>query len=333
MPRSAFFCLLACLVFAAVGSAWAEPVPVIFDTDMDTDCDDAGALAVLHALADLGEVEILATVVSSRFRWSVPCTAAINRYHGRPDLPLGAPKGPGPNTGNRGSKYAREISEQFPGKPATNDNAEDAVAVYRRLLAARESADVVIVSVGYVTNLDALLSSEADDISPLTGPELIRRGVKHWVCMGGRYPNHLDPAVYGNFKPDPAAAVRAARDWPTTVYFTGLGNDVHTGSRLPETPKENPVRIIYERYVGAGKTRPSWDPIAVLFAARPTDPAWSVHTGGHNHIFENGTNEWREGEATHHRRIDFAGEGEMKESKAAVKKTLDELMIRPPGKQ
>ena len=67
-------------------------VKIIYDTDMDTDCDDAGALAILHALADRGEAEILATVVSSRYRWSVPCVEAINRYYGRPDLPIGAPK-------------------------------------------------------------------------------------------------------------------------------------------------------------------------------------------------------------------------------------------------
>ena len=29
---------------------------IIFDTDMATDCDDAGALAMLHALQDKGDV-------------------------------------------------------------------------------------------------------------------------------------------------------------------------------------------------------------------------------------------------------------------------------------
>src|SRR5690625_5965183 len=32
-----------------------RPVPVIFDTDMATDCDDAGALAMLHTLLNVGE--------------------------------------------------------------------------------------------------------------------------------------------------------------------------------------------------------------------------------------------------------------------------------------
>ena len=65
---------------------------IFFDTDMETDCDDAGALAVLHSLADRGECEILATVVSVKDPASVATVDAINTYRGRPDpFPLGLP--------------------------------------------------------------------------------------------------------------------------------------------------------------------------------------------------------------------------------------------------
>ncbi len=43
----------------------SEPVRVILDTDMASDCDDAGALAVLNALADCGEAEIVAVVIGA----------------------------------------------------------------------------------------------------------------------------------------------------------------------------------------------------------------------------------------------------------------------------
>lgn len=49
----------------AASIALTEPVRVIFDTDMYTDYDDAGALACLHMLAD-AECEILATVACTR---------------------------------------------------------------------------------------------------------------------------------------------------------------------------------------------------------------------------------------------------------------------------
>ena len=60
-----------------------------------------------------------------------------------------------------------------------------------------------------LTNLRDLLASPADAISPLKGRELVKQKVDRWVCMGGRYPEHLDPGVFGNFKPDPSSAVIA----------------------------------------------------------------------------------------------------------------------------
>ena len=46
-----------------------EAVKIIFDTDIGGDCDDAGALALIHRLCDKGEVELLAvTRKFSRFK-------------------------------------------------------------------------------------------------------------------------------------------------------------------------------------------------------------------------------------------------------------------------
>lgn len=76
-------------------------VKVFFDTDMMTDCDDAGAMAVLHALADLGECEILATVASVGDPKSIATVDAINRYYGRLGPPAATPQTDprGPPTG------------------------------------------------------------------------------------------------------------------------------------------------------------------------------------------------------------------------------------------
>ena len=37
-----------------------SPETIIFDTDIGCDCDDAGALALLHRLCDKGEARLLA---------------------------------------------------------------------------------------------------------------------------------------------------------------------------------------------------------------------------------------------------------------------------------
>jgi hypothetical protein len=92
---------LTTLCLAGTDSLTAEekpaPVKVIFDCDMGNDCDDAGALAILHALADNGEADILACMMW-KMRKDEPKTGpaavidAINTYYGRPDIPIGIGK-------------------------------------------------------------------------------------------------------------------------------------------------------------------------------------------------------------------------------------------------
>jgi len=302
----------------------AGPVRMIFDTDMDTDCDDVGALAMLHALADRGEIDILATTVSSRYSWSAPCVEVINRYHGRPRLPIGVPKGNGAKV-NRGSRYAKELASEFPCTLKTNDDAPSSVEIYRRALAAAPDRSITIATVGYLTNLRDLMESKADQYSPLNGLELIRLKVFRLVCMGGRYPEHLDPAVFGNFKPDPDSAIAVARSWPGPIYFSGMGEKIMTGYSLPQTPADNPARRAYKLYLGEKKSRPSWDQVTVLFAARPTAPFWKLQTTGYNHIFENGTNQWRSEPDKDHILITFDAP-----DRAHLTAIIEELMTTPP---
>lgn len=69
----------------------AEPVKIIFDSDMGPDYDDVGAIAILHALAAKGECEILATVASDGYPYIAPTLEVFNRYFGKPDIPIGVP--------------------------------------------------------------------------------------------------------------------------------------------------------------------------------------------------------------------------------------------------
>jgi hypothetical protein len=302
----------------------SAPVRLIFDTDMDTDVDDAGALAMLHALADNGEVEILAVMVSSLYPWSAPAADVINHYYGRPELPIGSPKGDGA-TLDRTYRYAREIAQEFPHRVRSNDEAQDAARLYRQILAVQPDRSVVILTVGYMTNLRELLRTGPDEHSPLSGRELVARKVKLWVCQGGRYPLHLDPRPFGNFKPHPEAIVEAARDWPTAITFNGTGADVLTGSLLRQTPANNPVRRAYELYLRNTDTRPSWDQLALLYAVRGLGPYFTLQSQGYNHIFEDGTNVWRRApDRPHHRVLEL----EMEPVELAA--LIDQLMIQPP---
>ncbi len=303
MKTTLFFVLSLSLATATFAT---EPaIPVIFDTDIDTDCDDVGAVACLHGMADTGEIEILATTVSSNFAYSAPCLDALHRYYGRPDLPVGTPKRDGASV-DRGSKYAKQIAERFPSRFQTNDDAPSAVSVLRKALAKAEDDSVRLVTVGYLTNIADLLRSPADDVSSLSGRELARRKVSRFVVMGGRYPEHLDPGKFGNFKPDPESAIFVANNWPGAIYFSGKGEKIQTGASRSELAGDHPQRVAYDLYLGDQLTRSSWDQVALLFAVRPDAAYWSVQTEGGNHLYPNGTNRWVEEDAHDHRLVDFA---------------------------
>ena len=90
-----------------------RPVKIIFDTDLGPDYDDVGALAFLHAMADSGKAEILATVSSNKHELVAPSIDVINTYFGRSELPVGCPKTAGVDLGSS-QHWADSIVEKYP---------------------------------------------------------------------------------------------------------------------------------------------------------------------------------------------------------------------------
>jgi hypothetical protein len=60
---------------------------------MGPDYDDVGAIALLHAYADQGHAEVLATVASTKYEGVAAVLNVLNTYFRRPDIPIGVPKG------------------------------------------------------------------------------------------------------------------------------------------------------------------------------------------------------------------------------------------------
>ncbi len=185
-----------------------------------------------------------------------------------------------------------------------------------------------MVSVGQLTNLRNLLKTAPDQYSNLGGVELVRRKVRVWVCMGGRFPEGRE----ANLINDGPAAAYAVEHWPTPIVFSGweIGNEIMTGARLREVPKESPVRRAYELYNGL-KNRQSWDQTAVLFAVRGLDGGlsdyWNLQSNGSLHVNEDGSNAWRESTRRQH---SFLVKKMPPQRIAAV---IEELMLLPPEKK
>ncbi len=301
--------MLAAFVLAPGLLAEAEaqeraPVPVILDTDMESDVDDVGALAMLHALADRGEAEILGVVVSAKNPNATLTADRLNTYFGRPDLPLGQLKGEGVD---RESRYAHHIAEEFPGQLASAEDAPDAVALYREILAGQPDNSVVLVTIGYKTNVRDLLASEPCEHSELDGRELAARKFRIWICMGGHFPSGRE----ANILWDARASVEAIENWPTDIIFNGweIGRYIYTGGGLAELPEDSPVRRSYELFNNLQPHR-SWDQAALLYAVRGLDdgPAadyWELSRPGRIVIDpEDGSNTWEDDpEGTHRHHI------------------------------
>ncbi len=298
-----------------------EATRIIFDTDIESDVDDVGSVALLHALVKQGEAQIVAMGISAGHAKCAPCLDALNTYFGRPDIPIGAVKG---RASSNDSKYAGPIAAEFPHDVASNDAAPDAAHVYRKVLAEQPDQSVVIVSVGFLTNLRNLLATRPDGHSPLDGRALVAQKVRLWVCMGAAFPQGKE----WNIHRDAAASREAIERWPTPIVFSGfeIGKQIMTGARLKSLPASSPVRRAYELYNGLNN-RESWDQTAVLYAVRGPDGTrslWELSPRGRCVIAEDGSNTWQAQIDGPHRYLIA------KAPAAEVAETIENLMLIGP---
>ena len=326
----------------------AEPVRLILDTDLGPDSDDAGAMALMHALASRGEAEILAVMCSTMSPWCPPAADVINTYYRRPDIPIGAVKQDGPagtSEGWPGDSFNGYLAGRFPNDLRHAEYAEHAVDLYRRILSAAPDTSIAIAATGTLSNLADLLQSPPDTIDGRSGIELIAGKVRLLSVMGGRYPSGGE----SNFQSDAAAAKHVVEHWPTDVTFSGfeLGMDVLTGPRLyTETPADNPVRVAYHLWdlKFARRFTPefnpqsgiwphsSFDQTAVLYAVRGLHDYWVAESRGFNVVHEDGSNEWTQSDGSHERTRPAGNHAYLIEKmpRDQVARVIEELMVQPP---
>lgn len=250
---------------------------IIFDTDMGSDCDDVGALALLHVFADQGKAEILSCNYSSgKVRYGAGIIDAINTYFGRPDIPIGADYDTiiGDPKDKMRAEWLLNIFD-FGNDIVKNTDAVEQTKLNRKILVKQDDNSVIYLTVGHTNGLYELLISEPDEISYLSGKELIQQKVKHWIAMGALNANNTD-GIYTQdwnlYRNGTAASTDfLIKNFPKPVYFIATGTDVMTGKSLLNTPEKNIVRKAYEVWLKNAMDkeltdqRPGWDIIAVYF--------------------------------------------------------------------
>ena len=172
---------------------------------------------------------------------------------------------------------------KYPHKIKTNAEAWDAVKLYRKILAAQPDHSVIIVTVGFLTNLSNLLNTKGDAYSSLSGTELVKRKVKRLVCMGGKFPSGYE----FNVMKDAKASQNVYTNWPTPVIFSGfeIGEKIKAGLPLihNNTIKNDPVKDVFRIAIPMAKEdsagRKSWDETAVLVGIKGYDKWYTLHKG------------------------------------------------------
>lgn len=273
--------LLASALFLTVMLS-AEPVRLIFDTDMGNDIDDAMALAMIHNLEKRGACRLLAVTSTKDHPKSAAFIDALNTFYGNPDIPIGAVRdGVTPGLGKYLGLADRTNAQGelvYPHVLRSGEDAPEAVDLLRQTLAAQPDHSVTIVQVGFFTNLARLLKSPPDRHSEWAGPELVARKVKALVIMAGAFQTIRDDTRHleYNVRMDIPSAQEFTANWTAPLIWSGF--EIGIAAAYPwrsivedyDYVTDHPIKEGYLDYAPRHPhDRPTWDLTAVLAAVYP----------------------------------------------------------------
>lgn len=289
-----------------------DPVKVIFETDFGNDTDDAIAIHLLHTYVEKGKAELLAVNVNKQGLLPAEFADAVNTFYGRGDIPIGVVAGT-THEQDAADDYCRRTLDSVKFERTVKDYSKlpAAYKLSRKILASQPDKSVTFVSVGFSTNLAALLDSPADEFSPLPGKELVAQKVKELSIMAGNFEESWSEF---NVKQDIPAATKVFAEWPTDIVVSPfeLGTKVNFKGgnigffewylRYPTVEKySNPIAIAYRKYLPMPYDRPMWDPTAAIYGVEGAEGLFTMGPRGTVTIDENGLSSFKEDPAGRHR--------------------------------
>ena len=248
-----------------------DPVNVIIDTDLGNCTDDLFALQAAFAYKAKGKCNILGIMQDCGEEKCQRLADALMHYYKADDIPLGLVENGNQHPFECTPYY--EIADlvnadntlRFPPTDIPLSQRLSGMKLYRKLLSEAADNSVNIVCLGMLTNLGQLMDSEADEYSPLSGMELIRRKVKAADISAGcfssvplRYTDtngniqFLD--VEYNVGGDIPLAKKVIEQWPTPLHLY----PIEAGLSFPSVhdrilgqyswQPESPIYQTYSRY-------------------------------------------------------------------------------------
>ncbi len=315
MFRSSLLALGFAVALHAVGSSAAHsaqtlgdsrgdsgPVQLIFDTDIGNDCDDVLALGMIHALESRGECKLLAVTLTKDNPLAAAFVDAVNTFYGRGEIPIGVCHSkvtPDDGKFNVLASVMDEGKQRYPHDLLSGKDAPDAVKLLRQTLAKSADQSIVIAQVGFSTNIANLLETSPDDLSPLSGVDLVKQKVRMLSIMAGAFtliPDNGKMAEHREYNVvmDIPAAKKLAEKCPVPIVWSGF----EIGLSLPyphqsilndyRYVKHHPLAEAYVLYMPPPHDRPTWDLTSVLYAVRPNDKYFDVSAKGHVKVANDG---------------------------------------------
>ena len=320
----------------------AEPVRLIFDTDIGNDVDDVLALGMIHSLQARGACRLLGVTITKDSDLAGPFVDAINTFYLRGETPIGVVRpGKTPEPGKFLPMAAEMVTEngksrfRYPHDLLSNRDAPEAVGLLRKLLAAEPDGSVSIAQVGFSTNLARLLDSKPDDASSLSGMDLIRKKVKVLSVMAGAFtPINGNPHYCEyNVVQDIANCKKLSEEWPTPVVWSGFEIGIALAYPAESIVKDyryvadHPVAESYRRYEAPPHNRPTWDLTSVLYAVHPERGYFDLSPPGRIVVEADGFTKFTPTTDGRHRYLKLS---EIQQSR--VLEALVQLSSQPPSK-
>jgi len=296
-----------------------QPVSLIIDTDVGNDIDDALAIALCHTLQSFGECNILGMTVCNDDFYSAVYTSVLNSFYGRPDIPVGLVNQGVKDKNGKFLRYVSDLRDKngnfvFPRKISNQNPPYDSVKLLRKLLSSQPDKSVVIVMIGFSTNMARLLATEPDEFSSLTGTELFKQKVSFVSAMAGDFSDEVqkNPTMQNreyNIRLDIKSAKYFFENCPVEVVFNGF--EIANKMLYPYKSIEqdyswipvHPVAEAYKVFTGKPRDRATWDLLSILYAVRPDDGYFSFSEKGTAKVTDEGYVIFEKNEKGFHRHL------------------------------
>lgn len=299
-----------------------------------------------------------------------PCAfymSSVNSFYGRPNIPIGMARngldrkaarakiGQAFGWQTKGEEDFAEFvlnerrldgSLAYPRSLDYGSRIPEALSVLRKALVDQPDQSVVMIQLGNSANSAALLSSQPDSISTLSGLDLIRKKVRFLAVMGGDFSDKAFSQKQSgiDFYEDVQSAQKIFADWPTPIVDQGfevggsfryLGKSIKRDYSYMESPLIPAIYIhscqtfLKTNLPTFAKTCPHdhhlSDPATTLYSIRPDAGYFSLSKPGKITVLDDGNARFDENPSgTHfHLTVDEA-------QQSSAEEAINLLVSQPP---